>query len=193
VLGERSFERVGGNKKIEVDIRLVAATNRSLSQLVKEGRFREDLFYRINVVRVELPPLRERREDIPLLARAFLEEFARENGKGELRFSESVEAALLQYDWPGNVRELRTAVEHGVVLCRGAEILAKDMPPALNVHANASAVTFANTLNLGQMEKSSIIRALQEAGENRTEAARLLGISRRTLQRKLKEYKLEKE
>ncbi|MDD5260596.1 MAG: sigma-54 dependent transcriptional regulator [Methylacidiphilales bacterium] len=192
VIGERSFERVGGNKKIETDVRLLAATNKDLAKRVKEGAFREDLFYRINVVKIEMPPLRERREDIPLLAGAFLEEFSRENHKSGLQFSPAAMDALLNYGWPGNVRELRTAVEHGVVLCRGHEILLKELPPALKFGADASKVEGSGGLNLQTMEKASIVRALEKSDGNRTLAAELLGISRRTLHRKLKEYQMER-
>jgi DNA-binding NtrC family response regulator len=191
VLGERSFERVGGNKKIEVDVRVVAATNRDLAAMVKEGKFREDLYYRINVVRIELPPLRERREDVMLIAHSFLEEFSRENGKPGLRFSPEVEALFTLYAWPGNVRELRTAVEHGVVMCRGQEILPADLPPDLRRDAAGPSRLMMDTLNLEQLEKQSIARALSEHGGNRTLAARALGISRRTLHRKIKEYAIE--
>lgn len=190
VLGERSFERVGGNKRIEVDVRVVAATNRDLAAMVREGKFREDLYYRINVVRIDLPPLRERREDILLIARAFLDEFARENGKPGLAFSEEVERMLTQYSWPGNVRELRTAVEHGVVMCRGQEILPSDLPPDIR-QSEASAGVVVNTLNLEELERQSIIRALKEHQGNRTLAARVLGISRRTLHRKINQYNIK--
>jgi two-component system, NtrC family, response regulator AtoC len=190
VLGERSFERVGGNKRIEVDVRLVCATNKKLEEMVKAGDFREDLYYRINVVKIEMPPLRERREDIALLAKVFLEEFGKENKKQGLRFSVAAEEALVRHDWPGNVRELRTAVEHGVVLARGQEITIGDLPPALRNVGRGLTMPVGNILNLQQMEKASIIRALEECGGNRTDAAKLLGISRRTLHRKLHDYQL---
>ncbi|MDR1190207.1 MAG: sigma-54 dependent transcriptional regulator [Verrucomicrobiales bacterium] len=189
VLGERKFERVGGNKTIEADVRVIAATNKNLALMVREGTFREDLYYRVNVVTIELPPLRERKEDIPLLAAAFLAEFCKENGKPALRFSPAANDALQRYQWPGNVRELRAAVEHGVVLCRDKEILLKDLPPALKNNDTPLLVT--NTLNLTEMEKTSIVRALEQSDQNRTAAAKLLGISRRTLHRKLNEYHLE--
>ncbi|MDZ4789420.1 MAG: sigma-54 dependent transcriptional regulator [Blastochloris sp.] len=190
VLGERSFERVGGNKKIEVDVRLISATNRNLEDRVKSGDFREDLYYRINVVKIELPPLRERQEDIALLAKTYLEEFGRENKKNELRFSIEAERALLNYGWPGNVRELKTAVEHGVVLARGQEIMLDDLPPNLRKVVNLGDLPMGHSLNLQQMEKGSIMRALEECAGSRTDAAKLLGISRRTLHRKLHEYQL---
>jgi len=193
VLGERAFERVGGNKKIEVDVRLVTATNKDLAQMVQEGTFREDLFYRIKVVSIDLPPLRERREDIPLLARHFLEEFARENQKTGLTFSKEAEQCLLAHDWPGNVRELRTAVEHGVVLSRDASIDLGDLPAAVTGGGAPSPAGTSSlpSLNLEELEKMAIIKALETCGNNKSEAATVLGISRRTLHRKLNELKLE--
>jgi len=189
VLGERYVERVGGNKRIDVDVRLVAATNKDLETLVGEGAFREDLFYRIKVVIIELPPLRERAEDIPLLARAFLEEFGRENNKPNLSFSPEAEQRLMEYSWPGNVRELRTAVEHGVVLCREDAIEPRHLPRNLAGSDQVSAAhSHLNTLNLEALEKQAIIESLNRTEGNRTEAARLLGLSRRTLHRKLNEY-----
>ncbi|MDR2463049.1 MAG: sigma-54 dependent transcriptional regulator [Verrucomicrobiales bacterium] len=189
ILGEHKFERVGGNKTIDTDVRLIAATNKKLALMVKEGTFREDLFYRINVIKIELPPLRERKEDIPLLAAAFLAEFCKENNKPNLSLSPAAQEALQCYNWPGNVRELRTAIEHGVVLCRDKEILLKDLPPAIK--NNDTPPLRGNSLNLTEMEKTSIVRALEQCDQNRTAAAKLLGISRRTLHRKLNEYRLE--
>lgn len=191
VLGERTFERVGGGQTLEADVRLVTATNRNLEEMVKAGKFREDLFYRINVVRLELPPLRERREDIPLLTRHFLNELCRENGKKPLALSPAAEKAFLEYQWPGNVRELRTAVEHGIVLSRGEEIQLKDLPASLRSIPAGNAGLGLNSLRLDEMEKSVILRALRQTEGNRTEAAKVLGISRRTLHRKIHEYHLE--
>ena len=128
-LGERTFERVGSNKTQTADVRLIAATNKNLVELVKAGTFREDLFFRLRVVEIWLPPLRERREDIPLLARSFLDDFGRENNKSLHGFTTDALDLLLQYRWPGNVRELRTAIEHAVVLCRTDRISARDLPP----------------------------------------------------------------
>ena len=128
-LGERTFERVGSNKTQTADIRLLAATNKNLEELVKAGKFREDLFFRLRVMEIWLPPLRNRLEDIPLLAQAFLKEFAKEDGKALSGFSAEALGTLLRYRWPGNVRELRTAVEHAVVLCRADRITARDLPP----------------------------------------------------------------
>lgn len=195
-LGERTFERVGSNKTLTADVRLVAATNKDLEQMVKEGKFREDLFFRLRVVEVNLPPLRSRAEDIPLLAQAFLREFSQENDKKVAGFTAETMDALLAYSWPGNVRELRTAVEHAVVLCRGDKITMRDLPPA--VRSGGAAPTAAKPTLLTQdkltvkgAEKELIIRALRETGGNRTLAAKRLGMSRRTMHRKLHEYHLE--
>src|SRR5579859_5667343 len=130
-LGERTFERVGSVKTLTADVRLVAATNKNLEELVKAGRFREDLFFRLRVVEIVLPPLRERTGDIPLLAQSFLREFAKENGKAVNDFTVDALEAMMNYPWPGNVRELRTAIEHAVVLCRGEKISARDLPPSV--------------------------------------------------------------
>ena len=143
-LGERTFERVGSNKTLTADVRLIAATNKNLEELVKAGKFREDLFFRLRVVEIQLPPLRERPGDIPLLAQKFLREFARENGKPVNDFTADALEWLMNYSWPGNVRELRTAIEHAVVLCRGEKISARDLPPP--VRAGGSAGSLASPL-----------------------------------------------
>ena len=203
VLGERNFERVGGNVSVAADVRLVAATNKHLETLVEQGKFREDLFYRLNVVRIHMPPLRERREDIPLMVRAFLKQSCQENEKPLRELTSDAMNRLIEYSWPGNVRELRAAVDHGVVLATGPKITLRDLPLALRqwdgtnagfarpaaahgptgnvVHGND-----ANQLNIHQSEDQLIRRALDETDGNITEAARKLGISRRTLHRKLK-------
>jgi len=186
VLGERTLERVGGNRLIDVDVRLVAATHRSLERLVQEGKFREDLYFRIRVVQIHLPPLRERVEDIPLLAESFRQEYGRENGKEGVPFSQASMSALLDYRWPGNVRELKTAVEHGVVLAKGMFIEPSDLPAA--VRGGGVARTFPRTdfpLKLDDVKRSAIDAALENSGQNISQAAKVLGISRRTLHRKL--------
>lgn len=196
-LGERTFERVGSNKTLTADVRLIAATNKDLAQMVKAGTFREDLYFRLRVVEIHLPPLRERKEDIPLLAHRFLQEFARENNKPVRDFTLDAMEALLHYSWPGNVRELRTAIEHAVVLCRGDRITARDLPASVRGGAMASGtpaglLTRPN-LTLKEVEKELILRALQETGGNRTLAAKKIGISRRTLHRKLRQYQIEEQ
>jgi two-component system response regulator AtoC len=194
-LGERTFERVGSNKTLTADVRLIAATNKNLAEQVKKGAFREDLYFRLNVVEIRLPPLRERRADILKLAHVFLEEFAQENNKTIKGFTADALELMTQYSWPGNVRELRTAVEHAVVLCRGERIGARDLPPSLRQPAAEPArpVAGANagTLVVHEVEKDLIIRALKESAGSRTLAAKKLGMSRRTLYRKLAHYNLE--
>jgi len=192
-LGERTFERVGSNKTLTADVRLIAATNRNLAAEVKEGRFREDLLFRLRVVEITLPPLRERRDDIPLLANAFLKEFATENNKTVNEFTADAIEALMNHDWPGNVRELRAAIEHAVVLCRGERIGVRDLPLSVRGSGSIAAQmrTGASGLDITEAEKQLIVRALKESGANRTEAARKLGMSRRTLHRKLHQYHLE--
>ena len=194
VLGERAMERVGGNKLMEVDVRLVAATNRNLETLVKNGSFREDLFFRIRVVQILLPPLRDRAEDIPILAEHFRKEYALENGKPSLVFSRESLGLLCDYRWPGNVRELRTAVEHGVVLAQGLQIEAGDLPVSLRQEGRGSSLRMlASGGKLEKLELEAIQGALIQTGQNVTAAAERLGIHRRTLHRKLAESKPRKE
>ncbi len=198
-LGERTFERVGSNKTISADVRLVAATNRNLDEMVKAGTFREDLFFRLRVVEIRLPGLRERREDVPLLAQSFLQEFAAENGKSVNSFTPEAVDLLTRHDWPGNVRELRTAIEHAVVLCRGERISARDLPPSVRTRPEEAAAlpvaapvaVVENTLSVLENEKQLIIRALKESDGNRTLAAEKLGMSRRSLHRKLHRFQLD--
>jgi len=186
-LGERTIERVGGNQTIEVDVRLVAATHRDLETMVRQGRFREDLFFRIRVVQLVLPPLRDRPEDIPILAEHFRQEYAKENGKGDLQIAQPAMQALIGYRWPGNVRELRTAIEHGVVLARGSEIEPKDLPASVRESSWGRDVPGRNsdTLQIANLEEQAIQTALRKTNQNITAAAKLLGISRRTLHRKI--------
>ena len=194
LLGERTFERVGSNKTLTADVRLITATNKSLEEQIKLGKFREDLFFRLAVVPITLPPLRERTGDIPLLAKAFLKEFAAENNKNVNDFTPEALEALMNYAWPGNVRELRTAIEHAVVLTRGEKIGLRDLPPAMRgsgFGAVPGRLPAQSDLTVAQAEKQLIVRALKECGGNRTKAARKLGMSRRTLHRKLRLYALE--
>jgi len=209
VLGERTFERVGGHETLTTDVRLLAATNKNLERLVKEGKFREDLFFRLNVVRIKMPPLRERKEDIPLLVRAFLKQSAEENEKPQREFTPEAMRLLMDYSWPGNVRELRAAVEHGVVMATGSRIGIADLPASIRESARVrsevpatetsqgthgeplTTASDSSFLNLDQNERSLILRALEKTGGNRTEAARLLGISRRTIHRRIRELHLE--
>lgn len=200
VLSERSIERVGSNTPIKVDVRLVAATNKNLRELVDRGDFREDLYFRLNVVKIEMPPLRTRGEDIILLASAFLKEFSAENNRPVKPLTDEAMELMRRYPWPGNVRELRTVIEHGVVMCNGERIGIEHLPDFLHqsagkgISANGNATKetqkgLASTaeLNLHWLEQRAIQDALARTAGNRTLAAELLGISRRTLQRKLKE------
>ncbi len=196
VLSERTLERVGSNSPIKVDVRVIAATNKNLKELVGKGAFREDLYFRLNVVKIEMPPLRDRREDIVLLAGSFLQEFAKENDRPVKPLTDEAMQLLLAYSWPGNVRELRTAIEHGVVMSNDPVIEARHLPQFLHFPAAAIGISTPptkNTLaapaefNLHALETNTIRAALSLAGGNRTHAADLLGVSRRTLQRKLKD------
>jgi two-component system response regulator AtoC len=187
------FERVGGNQSILADVRLIAATNRDLASLVREEKFREDLYYRLNVVQIRVPPLRERKEDIPLLANAFLKEICERDGKAFRPLSPEAMEALLRYDWPGNVRELKGAIDSGVTLAIGNQITVRDLPLTVRGASGGLAsreVGNQGLVNIHDNETRLIMRALDESGGNRTEAAKKLGISRRTLHRRLKELQL---
>jgi two-component system response regulator AtoC len=187
------FERVGGNQSIRADVRLIAATNRDLASLVREGKFREDLYYRLNVVQIRLPSLRERKEDIPVLANAFLKEICERDGKAFRPLSPDAIDCLLQYDWPGNVRELKGAIDSATTLSTGQQIAARDLPLAVRGRAEMLLPREAaaqDQVNLHENERRLIMRALDECGGNRTEAAKKLGISRRTLHRRLRELQL---
>jgi len=192
-LGERTFERVGSNQTLTADVRLVAATNKTLEELVKAGKFREDLFFRLRVVEIELPPLRERTGDIPLLAQSFLREFAKENGKAVNEFTADALECLMHCSWPGNVRELRTAIEHAVVLSRGERITVRDLPPSARGGGLAGDAKLlpVRALTVKDAEKQLIVRALEETDGNRTLAAKKIGMSRRTFHRKLHAHHLE--
>jgi len=199
---ERAFERVGGNQTLRADVRLIAATNKNLETLVRQGRFRDDLFFRLNVVRITMPPLRERKEDIPLLVRGFLRHFCKANEKRLLDLTPDAMDALLTYNWPGNVRELRTAIEHGVVMAIGPKITVRDLPTALRQAASAvlprgisAAKAFgekSSPLDIRETEKKLIMQALAATNGNVTGAAKKLGISRRTLHRKINEMNAAK-
>ncbi len=190
VLEERKFERVGSQETLSADIRLVAATNRNLAQMVEENRFRPDLYFRLNVVTITLPPLRDRINDIPLLLRRFMQEFSRENEKHIEEITPDAMQALLGYAWPGNVRELRNAVERMVVLARGNKLTVRDLPPAIRGEAAAAGagLAAARPTSIQEANRQMILAALDANGGNRAQAAAQLGISRRTLHRKLREF-----
>jgi DNA-binding NtrC family response regulator len=195
ILSERSLERVGSNTPVKVDVRVIAATNRNLREMVDAGTFREDLYFRLNVVKIEMPPLRRRREDIILLANSFLAEFAKENQRPLKPLTDEALKLLLAYPWPGNVRELRTAIEHGVVMSNDPQIDTRHLPgflldpaaPAKPAASSKNPLDDPAELNLYVLETNAIRAALAASAGNRTHAAELLGLSRRTLQRKLKE------
>jgi two-component system, NtrC family, response regulator len=191
-LQQREFERVGGTETLKVDVRVVAATNRDLAAEVKEGRFREELFYRLNVVTVTLPPLRNRKGDIPALVSHFIEKYAKSYGKALRRLGPGTLNALLAHDWPGNVRELENAIERAVVLSRDGELTLDDLPPSLRGSrgrpAAAGSVTPGATLR--ELERDAILRALAVVDGSTTRAAKMLGISVRKVQYRLKEYRL---
>ncbi|MBV9673837.1 MAG: sigma-54-dependent Fis family transcriptional regulator [Verrucomicrobia bacterium] len=180
------FERVGGNQSIKSDVRLIAATNRDLAASVREGRFREDLYYRLNVVQLRVPPLRDRKQDIPLLANTFLREISQRDGKAFRPLSPEAMELLIQYDWPGNVRELKGAIDSSVTLSTGPQITVRDLPMTVRGQTDLLVLRSDPQMNLHDNEMRLIIRALDESGGNRTEAAKKLGISRRTLHRRLK-------
>ncbi|MEY2536942.1 MAG: hypothetical protein QOG67_682 [Verrucomicrobiota bacterium] len=198
---QRAFERVGGTQTLRADVRVIAATNKNLEKLVREGKFRDDLFFRLNVVRITMPPLRDRKEDIPLLVRGFLRHFSQLNDKPLLELTADAMNALLIYDWPGNVRELRTAIEHGVVMATTDKITVRDLPLAVRQAAGTSlprgisaAKAFGektSPLDLHETERKLILQALATSNGNVTAAAKKLGISRRTLHRKINEMNTE--
>ena len=194
VLQEKKFERVGGEETIEVDVRVIAATNRDLKKEIAEGRFREDLFYRLNVVNIHLPPLRECKEDIPLLVAAFLKEFSAENHKHIESIDPRALSALYAYSWPGNIRELRNCIESAVVLCKEQAIGVEDLPPAVGGSAEGnSVVRIALGTSMADAEKQIILGTLGHVRGNKSCAAEVLGIGRKTLHRKLKDYGIKEE
>ncbi len=188
VLESREFERVGGGRPIRVDVRVLAATNSDLEARIAEGSFREDFYYRLNVVRIHIPPLRDRREDIPLLTSYFIREFSEANGKEVSAITPRAIHLLQSYDWPGNVRELKNCVESMVVLTKSSALDIDDLPPQIRDAPSEAPVSRPSTLNLKSAEKDIIVQALRASGGNKSRAAERLGISRRTLYRKLDEY-----
>jgi two-component system response regulator HydG len=191
-LQEREITRVGGEEVIKVDVRVIAATNRNLIKDIEAGRFREDLYYRLNVVTIHVPPLRERKEDIPLLAQNFLKVFAEKNRKNINGFTPRAMDRLLKYHWPGNVRELMNAVERGVVLSRSNNLDESEVPlfrqeelPTADASSQTDGVEESP---LESVEKETILKTLDTTKGNKSEAARRLGITRRTLHLKLKKY-----
>lgn len=188
VLQDKRFERVGGEETLEVDVRVIAATNRNLVEEIAQGRFREDLFYRLNVVHIQVPPLRDRKDDIPLMLNAFLDEFNRENNKSITGFDSRSRSALYKYDWPGNIRQLRNCVESAVVMCSGNEITLEDLPPTVRGAAESNVIQVPMGVTMAEAEKIIIQQNLASNQGNKTKTADILGIGRKTLHRKLEEY-----
>jgi transcriptional regulator with PAS, ATPase and Fis domain len=203
-LQESEFERVGGIKTLKVDVRLIAATNRDLRRAIEEGGFREDLFYRINVVHIHLPPLRERTEDIPLLIDHFVRRFNEKLGKKIEGMTPEAESILVSYAWPGNIRELENVIERCALFCEGDRIGEADLPPDVRPASEPAAAAveeLAASTSLKEkvreaaerVERELIVRALKQTGHNVTHAARLLKISRKSLQMKMKELGLRED
>jgi len=191
VLQEKKFERVGGEETLEVDVRVITATNRDLEKEIEAGRFREDLFYRLNVVRIDVPPLRERKDDLPLMITAFIREFADENGKKIEGIDPKARSALYAYDWPGNIRQLRNCIESAVVMTSGTVITLDDLPPSIRPREEAPSLHIPVGVTIAEAEKQVIIQTLSAQNGNKTRTAEVLGIGRKTLHRKLDEYGID--
>jgi len=194
VLEDGTFRVVGGTKMMRVNVRVVAATNKKLQEAVAAGKFREDLWYRLQIVPITIPPLRERAEDIPLLIESFLEHFASKHKRRQKKLSSDALQLCQRFPWPGNVRQLRNMIERLVITCKNAKIDVGDLPDFLRVHdQNATTFAIRSGMSLAEVERLLIRQTLTHVTENREEAAKLLGISRRTLQYKLKQYGLRDE
>ena len=191
VLQERKFERVGGEEPIEVDVRVLAATNKNLEEEVKAGRFREDLYFRLNGIHIEVPPLRERKDDLPLLLNSFLERYNEENGKHITGFDNQARNALYKYNWPGNIRELQHCVESSVVMAGGNEITLDDLPPSVSKASSTENILIPLGIPLDEAEKIIIQENLAANKGNKSKTADVLGIGRKTLHRKLQEYGMD--
>jgi transcriptional regulator with PAS, ATPase and Fis domain len=190
VLQDRSFYRVGGSEEVKVDVRVVAATHVNLQQAVAEGKFRDDLYYRLNVIQIRIPPLRERREDIPLLSDHFLDRLSHELGKDIAGISEGALKILMDHDWPGNVRELENAVERAMVTCRGANLTEDDLSFLKQDGSAAKAWSIPAGMTMQEMEKLLITATIRHTGGNIKESASVLGIDRSTLYEKIKKYEI---
>lgn len=187
VLQERKFERVGGEETIEVDVRVVSATNKNLEEEVKAGCFREDLYYRLNVIHLNVPPLRERKDDIPLLIDSFVKKFSSENGKNITGVDNRARQALYKYDWPGNIRQLQNCIESAVVMCSGSEITMEDLPPTISEFSGEESISVPMGISLEDAEKIIIKENLAFNKGNKTKTAEILGIERKTLSKKIGE------
>lgn len=190
VLQEKEFYRVGGTSLIKMRCRVISATNRNLEEMIENKEFREDLFYRINVIHLKIPPLRERKEDIPLLVKRFIEKFSKINNKNIYDIDEEALEILMEYDWPGNVRQLENIIERAVVLCQGEIITSQHLPQRIKEKPLVSKINLEKSLNLYEIEKNIILKVLQEENFNQTKAAQRLGISRKQLRTKMKNFGL---
>jgi DNA-binding NtrC family response regulator len=188
VLQEKKFERVGGEETLEVDVRIIAATNRDLKAEIEKGNFREDLYYRLNVINIHVPPLRERKDDIPLLAAAFLKESSAENGKSLEGFDAKARTALYAHPWPGNVRELRNAIESAVVMSKGPLVGLEDLPPSVQSRDDKAYVRVPLGSSMAEAERIMIRETLEANAGNKSRTAEILGIGRKTLYEKLDQY-----
>ncbi|MCD6506143.1 sigma-54-dependent Fis family transcriptional regulator [Candidatus Poribacteria bacterium] len=191
VLDQRELFRIGGNRPVKVDVRFIAATNRDLREAVKEGKFREDLFHRLNVVPITLPPLRERVEDIPVMAVSFLEEFCREHGRQPMRISREAMEMLCSYSWPGNVRELRNLMERLALTCQSKVIEPEDLPLEIGRYKSEKAIHIRIGTKIREAERELILSTLAYVNGHREKAANILGISVRALHYKLRQYEKE--
>lgn len=188
VLQDKTIERVGAENTISIDVRVVAATNKNLEEEVKAGRFREDLYYRLNVVRIEMPSLKDRKDDIPLLMHSFLREFNLENQKNIKGFDNHSKSAMLKYSWPGNIRELRNCVESAVVMCTSDEITIQDLPSSIRASSEEKVISIPLGIPMDEAEKIIIQENLAANNGNKSKTADVLGIGRKTLHRKLEEW-----
>ncbi|MDD5645489.1 MAG: sigma-54 dependent transcriptional regulator, partial [bacterium] len=192
VLQDKAFERVGGTQTLKADIRIIAATNKNLQPLIKSGKFREDLYYRLNVVHFHLPPLRDRKEDIPLFIEAFIGELSKSSGKIIEGITDGALNVLSGYNWPGNIRQLRNTLEHMILFNSSRTLDVKDIPPEITpaIGAPNEKTVLTETGTIKELEKDLILKELQKSNGNKTEVATRLGISRRTLYRKLQQYNI---
>jgi len=194
ILEDQRFRRLGGMEEIQVNVRFIAATNMNLQEAIRAGKFREDLYYRLNVFTIILPPLRDRREDIPLLTQAFLDEFSEKHKKTVRLLAPLVEEVLCGYAWPGNIRELRNVIERAVIVCRTDRLSLSDLPTQFNQDPdNPPTIKMSLGIPLVEAERELLLQTLKFNGGNKSQAAKMLGISLKTLYNKLERYGLPSE
>jgi transcriptional regulator with PAS, ATPase and Fis domain len=188
VLEEKVIERVGDHKPIHIDVRIISATNKNLKELVDEGVFREDLYYRINTIPITVPSLRERKEDLPLLVESFFQRAKLKSGKNIEGISDDAMALMLQYHWPGNIRELKGAIEYAFVSCQEKDIRPPHLPPTIVQQEKSNKPARQSPVTREEMKKRQLIEVLEQTGGNQSEAARILGVSRVTVWNRIKKY-----